>query len=360
MKIPTRTFARWLVLPSISAVLWAQTSVDEPMPRTSDFYTPVNIVVAPTTVTDKEGNFIVGLQRSDFTLYDNDKPQQLTVDVTYRPISMVIAVQASNMVDEVLPEIRRMANVIDDLVIGDQGEAAVVAFDHRIRTMQDFTSDSGKISDALKKINSGSSSHCMIDASMEAIRMLRSRPPERRRILLLFSETRDRGSQGRIRDVLTAAQFNNVLVYSIDISHVMTDLTGKDLPPRPDPIPAEAQHVPPFAPQTPTSIDANTRDLGNWLKVLPEIFTAAKYTIVDNPVEVLTKFTGGRQYSFVKQKALERALGQLGEELHSQYFLSYPLPTVRQSGFHTIRVEVDRASLVVRTRPGYWVGPEAR
>ena len=339
----------------------AQTSVDEPMPRQSDIVVNPTFILAPTTVTDKDGDFILGLHQSDFTIYDNDRPQpNLHVDVTYRPISMVIAVQCSNMVDKILPDIQRMGNVLQDLVIGDEGEAAVIAFDHRIRVMQDFTSDSGRISDALKKITAGSSSHEMIDASMEAIRMLRSRPPDRRRILLLFSETHDRGSQGHIRDVLEAAQFANVLVYSIDISHFMTDLTGTPMPPRPDPIPAEAQHVPGFAVQTPTAIDSDTRDLGNWLNTLPEIFTAAKGIFVDNPVQVLTRYTGGRQFTFMKEKALEHAMNQLGEELHSQYFLSYSLPEKREGGFHKIRVEVDQANLVVRTRPGYWVGPQVQ
>src|SRR5581483_12108455 len=119
------------------------------------------------------------------------------------------------------------------------------------------------------------------------------------------TETRDGSSEGRIREVLREAQMNNVFVYTVDISHVMTELTGKSIPPRPDPIPAEAQHVPGYAPQTPTMIDSDTRDLGNWLKVIPEIFTATKYMIVDNPATVLTNYTGGRQYSFIKQKTLE-------------------------------------------------------
>src|SRR5579884_378 len=357
MKIAPRVLIGILALPLLAP---AQTPVDEPMPRASDFPINVRNVLAPTTVTDKNGDFIAGLQPSDFTLFDNDRPQRLNVDVSYRPISLVIAVQDNNMMNDVLPQIQRMGNVLEALVIGDAGEAAVIAFDHRIRVMQDFTSDSGKITDALKKITPGSSSHRMIDASMEAIRMLRSRAPERRRVLLLFSETRDGSSEGRIREVLREAQLNNVLVYTVDISHVMTELTGKAIPPRPDPIPAEAQHVPGYAPQTPTAIDTNTRDLGNWLNIIPEIFTAAKYKIVDNPATVLTQYTGGRQYSFVKQKTLERDLSQLGEELHSQYMLSYAPNDLNQGGFHHIRVEVDRAGLVVRTRPGYWVGPEAQ
>jgi len=46
----------------------------------------------------------------------------------------------------------------------------------------------------------------MVDAVNQGINMLRTRPQNRRRIILLISETRDRGSEGRRRDVLIAAQ----------------------------------------------------------------------------------------------------------------------------------------------------------
>jgi VWFA-related protein len=267
---------------------------------------------------------------------------------------MVVAVQANNMVDAILPKIQKMGNVIDDLVVGQAGEVAVIAFDHRIRPMLDFTTDSGKVSDALKKITAGSSSSRMIDATLEAVRMLKNRPEERRRILLLISERRDIASAGRLKEAVTQAQLNNVFIYSVDISHLMTNLTGTPMPSVAPPIPPAAQHVGVGGTATPNEID-QTYNIGNAVPALVEVYDEAKRPFVRNPVDTLTGLTGGREYAFMNQNALEHALTQLGEELHSQYFVSYHPDDLEEPGFHNIRVEVDRASLVIRTRPGYWV-----
>ena len=315
---------------------------------------PVNIVIAPTTVTDKVGDFVTGLQPGDFTLFDNKHPQKITVDVNYRPISMVVAVQANNMVEEILPRIQRMGNVVDSLVVGQSGEVAVVAFDHRIRTLLDFTTDSGRISEALKKITAGSSSSRLIDATTEGVRMLLRRPAERRRILLLISEKRDIASSGRLREALNYAQLSNVTIYSVDISHLMTNLTGQRIPVPPPPIPPSATHLGNGSSATPNDIDQNW-GIGNAVPAMEEIFNEAKKPFVKNPMDAFTRLTGGREFSFISQTALEHALTQLGEELHSQYFLSYHPDDLGEPGYHDIRVEVDRAGLTIRTRPGYWV-----
>ena len=53
----------------------------------------------------------------------------------------------------------------------------------------------------------------------------------------------------------------------------------------------------------------------------------------------------------------------LGEELHSQYILSYQPNDTEDAGYHEIRVEVNRPALEVRARQGYWAaakfGPES-
>ena len=67
----------------------------------------------------------------------------------------------------------------------------------------------------------------MIDATVEAVRLLKARPNNRRRIILIISEKRDKSSEGRLREALTAAQFANVSIYSIDISHLMAQLSAK-------------------------------------------------------------------------------------------------------------------------------------
>ena len=53
---------------------------------------------------------------------------------------------------------------------------------------------------------------------------------------------------------------------------------------------------------------------------------------------------------------MEEAITYIGKDLNSQYLLSYSPNNTNESGFHTIRVVVDRPGLKIRTRPGYWWG----
>ncbi len=93
--------------------------------------------------------------------------------------------------------------------------------------------------------------------------------------------------------------------------------------------------------------------VGNTIPAFVEVFKAVKGAFVDNPVELLTKYTGGREYTFSTQHSLDQAITDIGEEIHSQYLLSY-VPSTKEGGFHSIRVDVlGRHSLKVRTRPDY-------
>src|SRR5690242_12657094 len=82
----------------ICAAAWAQSPPATDPPKREDvlIQTNVNVVVAPTTVRDKNGDFIDGLQLQDFELYDNNKLQKISADVRDEPLSLVIAVQKSS------------------------------------------------------------------------------------------------------------------------------------------------------------------------------------------------------------------------------------------------------------------------
>jgi len=266
----------------------------------------------------------------------------------------VIAVQKSGNLNEILPKIQRIGPMLSDVVAGQDGEVAIVAFDHRIQVMQDFTSETQKISEAMKKINPGGNNHRLIDAEVECVRMLRKRPTDRRRVLLLIAEKRDKASELRLRDALTAAELANVTIYSIDISTVVAALTSKGDPPPPPSIPVTAQHIPAGGALTPTTIDQNYYN-GNYIPVFVDLFKAVKSIFVDDTLDVFTRFTGGKEYSFVSERSLEKAVQGISEEIHSQYMLSYSPSTQNEGGFHEIKVVVNRPGLEVRTRPGYWV-----
>jgi hypothetical protein len=58
---------------------------------------------------------------------------------------------------------------------------------------------------------------------------------------------------------------------------------------------------------------------------------------------------------FLRKEGLEKALERIGNDLHTQYLLSFQPDVNAAPGFHKIRVEVKgRPDLVVRTRAGYW------
>ena len=319
--------------------------------------TTTTVVVAPTTVLDKHGDYVDGLQPSDFTLYDNGKVQKISADVSFEPISLVLAVQASYSLNDILPKIQKVGNEVNDLIVGAGGEMAVLAFDHRIQTLQPFTDDGAKVSAAMKRLSTGGSSHRMIDAVEESVRMLKRRPSDRRRIIVLISEKRDSGSEARLRETLTQAELQAITIYSIDISHLAVLATGQAMPPRPDPIPATAQHLPAGGPQTPTTMD-QLHNTGSFIPMFVEIFKGVKSIFVDDHADVFTRYTGGKEFSFLSQKSLERAVSALGQEIHHQYLLSYSPNNVAEGGFHEIRVDVNRPGLEIRTRPGYWKAPE--
>lgn len=353
-----------LLLPAALAVAanaWqssaSSASQDQQAPA---FRTTVDYVIAPVIVRDRDGNYVNGLRPDDFRLFDNGKEQNIKVDVAYQPISLVIAIQANDKVESVLPQIQKIGNLIQPLVVGEAGEVAVMKYDHRLEVLQSFTSDANKITEAIKKIRPGSSVSRLTDAVNQSVNMLRNRPRDRRRIVLVIGETRDYGSEGRARETLIGAQVNNVTVYSVDMSRLVTTLTAKARPSRPNTLPPASRPLPPNVAATPTAVQQTFGEGGGgraeFLPLMIEILRDVKAVFRDNPIELYTKGTGGSEYGFKTQRGLEDAIGRIGEELHSQYLISYMPNNKGEGGFHEIEVTVpSRHDVKVHTRPGYWL-----
>jgi VWFA-related protein len=293
-----------------------------------------------------------------FRLFDNDKLQTIKVDEVVQPVSLVVAVQADSKVEAILPKVQKLGTMLLNMVAGEYGEVAVVGFDHNVKVLQDFTSDSDKITEGLKKLKPGSQNSALTDAVNESARMLDKRPKERRRVLLLVAESLDKGSEGRAREALTRLEFANVIVYALNISRLYSEFTSKPALPRPDPIPPGGRHVPAGAVNTPTTTAQMTGAPGygmNFAPLLVEIFRSARAAFVDNPIEIYTQYTGGKEIGFVSQTDLERAVQNIGREVHNQYIISYNPNNKNEGGLHHIRVEVTRPGLEVRTRKAYWM-----
>jgi VWFA-related protein len=310
--------------------LHAQQGADNP-PIQAPIQANVPLVLAPVTVTDRKGNLIDGLTVKDFILTDEGVPQKLrldTSDTVLAPVSLVVLVQSSGISTPELFRIQRVGSMIKPLVIGDRGQAAVIAFDDETRVFEDFTSDSSKISSAFERINPRTiRSAKLIDAVGAGVRMLATRPANNRRIMLLLSESRDRGSRMKLAEAIEQAQRAGVVIYAGTYSAQGAAWTSK------------AENAPPM-PGGP-----------DYLGGIGELVRLGKANAADE----FARATGGRHLSFLTLNSLEKTISRTGEEIHSQYLLSFVPADSRKSGFHRIQVAVpSRPDAVIRVRAGYW------
>ncbi len=274
------------------------------------------------------------------------------------PIALVVAVQSSRISVPALEKIDRIGGMIQPLVVGESGCAAVVSFSDQVKWEQECTGESAKVSNALTAIQPGDPRRSrMLDAVMEAIEKLKQRPHARRAILLL-SQSRDRGSETSIEQAVRAAQAADVTIYAGTYSAFWTSLTEREgvSPPLPEGMrrstPGQEQQGAPLRrDRDPTTPPPEQRvDI---LGALTELVRAGKM----NTSEVLTGQTGGVALSFTRQGALDRIIEALGAELHQQYVLNFA-PGNHAEGFHPIEVRVARkGEFKIRTRPGYWRAP---
>lgn len=341
---------RILVLLCTVGMVWAQEPEKGEIAKLPPITT--RVVLAPVTVVDRDGHFVPGLTPYDFRLYDNGKLQKITEDLATHPLSVVVVIQQNAEVEKILPAIQRLSSVFESMVIGEDGEMAVVGFDHRIQVLADFTSDPARIDDAFRRLHAGSYTAALNDATMRAVNMLKTRPSNRRRVVIQVAENLDKGSEFKsVREILTEAEFANVVFYSVNISQLISKLTSKAQPNRPSNIPPGGQHMEMGGVNT-----TNTEiDYGNWVPALKDIFDAAKGIFVPDPLDVYTKYSGGREFAFHNEKALQNDVQQIGDELHSQYLLSYSPNNQNEAGFHKISVIVTKPDLTVRVRAGYWL-----
>ena len=298
----------------------------------STIRTTVPLVVLPTSVTDRRGHSLDGLSASDFVLLDNAKPRPVRVDAAdsgLAPIALVTVIQTSDISLSALGKIRKVGVLIPEAVVGANGEAAVVTFDDEARVAQDFTSDPDAISKAFSGLKPANNmGGRMIDAVAESLKMLAARPGPRRSNILIIGESRDRGSEGKLRDVVDAIQHTGVTIYSLTYSAYLTPFTTK------------AQ-------------DYKPTGGGGLLRAITEVARLAK----ENTVQTLVDVTGGRQLRFETKSKLENDLMDFGKEIHSRYVLSFTPDMAKSPSFHQLEVRIkDHPDAIVRTRPGYWAG----
>lgn len=247
-----------------------------------------------------------------------------TIDSGLAPIALVTLIQTSDITLSALAKIKKVGVLIPEAVVGANGEAAVVTFDNDVKVAQDFTTDADAVSQAFRNLKPADTmGGRMIDAVDQALTMLANRPGSRRANILIISESRDRGSKGKLADLIPKIQRMGVTIYSLAYSAYLTPFTTK---------PEDYQ---------PT---------GGGLFFI-EIARLAK----QNTVKALTDVTGGQRFQFETKSKLENDLIRVGTEIHNRYLLSFTPDLEQTPQFHHLQLQIkNHPDAVIRARPGYW------
>jgi VWFA-related protein len=311
------------------------------------------------------------LEAANFRISDNGVSQQISYfDLGGDPISMVILIETSSRIAPLLPAMTKTGIVFTQTVMGSTGEAAVVGFNDSVDRLQDFTTNADLIENTVARLGPGTSGSKLYDAMAVGVEMLTGRPqaaagkPGRRRVLMILSEATDVGSDAKLGEVLRKAQLANVTIYSVGLSTTSAELRSKPKDTRPQITPPGTFPLPPQpgTPQTPTSEENR---YGN-IDLMALAVWAVQHIhdqVKDHALEVAATATGGAHLATFRDRSIEKAIDEIGGELHSQYTITYTPTGSGATGYHEIKVSVlrkDAKNLKVRARPGYFLAsPES-
>ncbi len=259
------------------------------------------------TVTDASGRLIPQLAKEDFEIFDNNKPQTVTLFVNDTQFIKVVVL---------LDESGSMVNNLDRVKDGaeqfllrllPQDRARIGSFEDKITLSPEFTNDRDALIRFLQeKLQYGNGTRLWdaVDAGMSALSGL-----EGRRVVLVFTDGGDDPGPGKhvkYDTVLRRAEAEGYMVYTIGFhSKCRCGYNGRMIETDPDP---------------------------SLKKIAAE--------------------SGGGYFELKEGADLSSTFTRVAQELHSQYVIGFT-PESKDGKVHALQVRVRRPGMAARTRKSY-------
>jgi VWFA-related protein len=311
----------------------------------------VNEVIVPVTVLNLKGEMIFGLTKNNFRIFDNSVEQTIEqFDLGGDRLAVALVMETSSHIQMMSPAMRGMGSVFTETVMALDGRAAVITYDSTVEVRQPFTEDHEAIERAINKVEFRAPEMRLYDAMSTAVGLLKTQPPNFRRVMLIIGESQDQSSDSKLGLVLREVQIANISIYAVGPSSTAADLRyGTNGSVR---VPLPRSRPPTSTQQPPSVIGQSPFDL-----LSPAIWLLTRGTneIKNHQLEIAAASTGGVHYRVLGDRSIQSAIDRIGGEIHAQYILSYTPNAGVSPGFHKINVTVARAKAIVRTRPGYFI-----
>jgi Ca-activated chloride channel family protein len=291
MKLRSRILAGSVLLCGTVSVLAQQPT----------FRTGTRTVALYATVIDAQKRLVPDLTQEDFQIFDNDKPQTLDLFVNeVQPITVVVMLDTSASMTGNLKLLEQAAEqFLLRLLPKDKG--LVGAFNDKIEFFPStFTGDRDRLIRALRELDFGNPTRLYdaIAASMDRLHKI-----EGRRVVLVFTDGEDTGSNSGMSDVLEQARREEVMIYAIGLR---SDYFNGSRQVRSKP---------------------------------------------DSGLKRLAEETGGGYFELDQTSELAPTFTRVAQELHSQYVLGFT-PIALDGKVHRLAVKA-KPGMTVRARRSY-------
>jgi Ca-activated chloride channel homolog len=245
------------------------------------------VVRVPVTVLDKKGVPVTGLTRNDFLVFEDKRPIQFDFlgeikELEKLPIYIGVLMDTSSSTSGKLGFEKEAAkNFLYTVTRTRKDHAAFVTFDDEVKLRQDFTRNLDLLERAIDAVKKPGTHTALFDAIWQFCNEKMRGVASPRRALVVITDGDDTYSRARIDDAIAMAQKTDTIIFSISTKG---GFIGSAVP----------------------GVEAGTvKDSG------------------DKELQRLSEETGGRAYYTGDMLALERAFKKIGEELRSQYLLTY-------------------------------------
>src|SRR5438067_1169941 len=363
-----------------------QAATDKPVATISVDSRLVNI---PAVVRSDKGRLTLNLNKSDFSLNVDGKPQTIRYfDLdTDLPLTLGLLVDTSGSVRNSLDEERSASTTfLDQILTGKDDKAFVIQFARSVELLQDVTPSRPKLQAALQQLdtqppnrNAPTDNPDSSDDTNQSSRPDGRRDGNRprrmgfgagttlydavflasdevmskqkgRKALVVLTDGVDRGSKERLTDAIEAAQRSDSIVYAIYFKGEQPAGGYSDRGSygrRGGGYPGGGGGYP------------GGRRGGSGPGGRQEERVDGKKIL-----ERITQQTGGRVFEVSKKETVANIFDEIGQELRSQYRTGFtPEADTAAEGYHKIDLAFtskDKAKYTIQTRDGYYTGTKSR
>jgi Ca-activated chloride channel family protein len=295
-----------------------QTPTPAPQPEQVEGPVNVRVVRVPVTVLDKKGVPVTGLTRNDFSIFEEKRPVQFDFlgeikELEKLPIYIGVLMDTSGSTAGKLGFEKEAAkNFLYTVTRTRKDHAAFVTFDDEVKLRQDFTRNLELLEKAIDSVKTPGTQTALFDAIWEFCDQKMRGVSSPRRALVVITDGDDTYSRARIEDAIAIAQKTDTIIFAISTKG---GFTGSAVP----------------------GVEAGTvKDSG------------------DKELSKIAEETGGRSFYTGDMLQLERAFKKIGEELRSQYLLTYRPDPPFDGGYRRIEVKVNTGDKYkVNAKRGY-------